>query len=272
MGRHNRPAPSAFPGAAAATDAEVLGLAPVEASARPDVTARLRAAVLSESKPHPDASGPVGVASDAVQVDTDASDAELLASLVELVPDALTRHRRLGIPGDVTRATLLDVGRKHRLYGAANVLDWLLEILRGDVVELGRLQVSRRRERYGHAVHIPELGPLDPGAVDRSIARIAAFTRADRLQCTSWLLDPVLQAELPDSNIAAFARRFQLVDHVEPSAEASAEASRFVFRESAERVRDADAVQPRTRLERVVAERLRTGSDWSEPTGILELR
>ncbi|QEO14362.1 hypothetical protein FLP10_07970 [Agromyces intestinalis] len=193
----------------------------------------------------------------------------LVSALAACVPLAMDRQRRAGIPEQITRATLRDVGRKHARYGAATVLDWLIELMRGDVVELGRLQVARRAEALGHAVHIPETGPLDPGAVDASLERIREFTGARRLSCTSWLLDAEIRRELPHSNLAAFARRFEVVAGEEGSRQGSEAVAKFVFRRPLEAVLDG-RVHPESRLERLIIDRLRSGRHWSEPTGVLD--
>lgn len=198
-----------------------------------------------------------------------ASGDEIAMALAALVPDARERQRRLGIPEEITRATLHDVARKHGLYGAKTVLPWLLGILRGDVLEVGRLQVERREGTRGHALHIPETGALSPALVDESLSRAAALTGARAFSCTSWLLDPRIAAELPTSNIAAFAARFRIVDPGEPTTAASADAAKFVFRRTLADVRDSALVVPQTSLERLVAKTLRAGHDWTEPSGVL---
>lgn len=192
----------------------------------------------------------------------------LIAALGALVPAARERHRHEGIPAAVTAATLRDIGRKHDLYGAASVLEWMLGLLRGDVVEVGRLQVERRPGRRGHALHVPESGPLSPLAVDEALDRARRLTGATAFSCESWLLDPALRVELPGSNIAAFAARFDLVEGLGPSPAASEDAAKFVFRRPAAEVQ-AGGVTPRTRLEHLVATRLRSGAEWSAPLGIL---
>lgn len=237
------------------TDLAAFGLAGSTADADPELVARLRA-ILDD--PAPPAS-PLGISAD---------DDALVAALGVLLPAARARHRREGIPEDITAATLMDVGRKQRLYGASSVLDWLVLLLRGDVVELGRLQVERRPGRYGHALHIPETGPLSARAVDDSLLRARRALGAISLSCESWLLDPALRAGLPGSNIATFAARFDIVGRREPTAQAADDAAKFVFRLTAADVR-AGAVIPRTRLERLVAERLTSGAGWSAPLGIL---
>ena len=196
---------------------------------------------------------------------------EIVRALAALVPDARERQRRASIPEATTLATLRDVGRKHRLYGAATVLPWLLGILRGDVLEVGRLQVERRAGAHGHALHVPESGALSPSLVDDALSRAAAVTGARAFSCTSWLLDPRIGSALPASNIAKFAARFRLVDSGEATAVASAEAAKFVFRRSPADVLDPALVTPNTSLEQLVASTLRGGDDWAAPVGVLVL-
>ncbi|WP_344779188.1 hypothetical protein, partial [Microbacterium marinilacus] len=184
----------------------------------------------------------------------------------------LARHRSEGIAEDVTRDTLADVGRKHARYGAAAVLPWLLSLLRGDVVSAGRLQVERRAGADGHALHVPETGPLHPEAVDAALDRARALTGADGFSCTSWLLDPVLREQLPETNIARFAERFRLVREAADPEAGSRSAAQFVFVRPLSEVLDPAVVVPVTRLERLVALRLRDGSGWREPVGVLTPR
>jgi hypothetical protein len=197
-----------------------------------------------------------------------ASGDEIALALAALVPEARERQRRAGIPEAVTLATLRDVGRKHRLYGAETVLPWLLGILRGDVVEVGRLQVERRRGPHGHALHVPESGPLSPKLVEGSLILAAAITSADTFSCTSWLLSPLIGAAMPTSNIAAFAARFRIADPGEATAEASAEVAKFVFRRSLADVLDPSLVVPQSTLEQLVVSTLRAGDHWTAPLGI----
>lgn len=205
-----------------------------------------------------------------VPVGADALDgAAVIAALVDVAPDAVRRHQRLGLSPDVTRATLADVGRKHALYGAETVTEWMLSLLRADVVSVGRLQVERRSSMDGHALHVPETGPLTPDSVDRSLAEAHALFGATRFSCTSWLLDPVLVERLPQSNIAAFARRFHVREPAAGDAAGDEAVSKFVFGVPAASVRDPHRVTATTHLERVVVERLRTGHHWRQPTGVI---
>ena len=196
-------------------------------------------------------------------------DDDLAAALAALEADAAELHRRAGIPADITRETLLDVGRKHELYGARAVLPWLLGLMRADVIQFGRLQVERLPDERGHGLHIPETGPLEPSVVDRSLGRIRAFTGPQQLHCTSWLLDPAVSKDLPGSNLASFAGRFMIVDGGEDSDSGNRSVAKFVFRTSYEAVLAEGGVTPRTGLERRVVERLRSGYRWSEPTGVI---
>ncbi|WP_313479150.1 acyltransferase domain-containing protein [Microbacterium sp.] len=219
---------------------------------------RLRALICSaEQVPHP--------------IDVGASSVAVARALIELVPDALDRHREAGVPAEVTRETLADVGRKHRLYGAATVVPWALELMRADVLSAGRLQVSMHQSEHGHHLHIPELGPLLPADVDASLARAFQLTGSMRYVCTSWLLDPRLLSTLAGSNIAAFAERFEVLAGAEESLLASDEAARFVFRRPLAEVLD-PALPTETRLEQVVASTLRSGRNWTMPTAVLKVR
>jgi hypothetical protein len=121
-------------------------------------------------------------------------------------------------------------------------------------------------------VHIPEDGGLSPVAVDESLVLARGFLdrhfpdKPVRLAtCDSWMLDPYLAERLPDSNIAAFARRFT-VSRCSPAA---SDAVYFTFR-----TRDmADLAQlPRdTSLQRVVLERIDDGGTWQLGHGHLKL-
>ncbi|WP_299036877.1 acyltransferase domain-containing protein [uncultured Pseudokineococcus sp.] len=204
--------------------------------------------------------------------------AALLPALGDVVPAALARHRSLGLPDDVSRATLADVGRKVDAYGEDVDAPWLLGLLRADVVAVGRLQVERVAGAHGHALHVPEGGPLDARAVRESVARARVLVGASTCTCTSWLLDPWLVRVLPPSSgIVAFASLFRL-DEL-PGADRGGEptagdrsAARFLFRRPLEQLlepgspRDEEAVQ-RTSLQRLALGRLRSGEHWLEPRG-----
>lgn len=233
--------------------AAVLGLDHA-GGADPGIVASLRAHVVADEPPG-------HVALDGVRGQ------EIVLALAEIVPDALARHRREGIPEPISLATLRDVGRKHRLYGAETVVPWLIGVLRGDVVEVGRLQVERRPGPHGHALHVPETGPLLPSLVDESLGRAVDITGSRTFSCTSWLLSPRTATALPGSNIARFSARFRIVEAGQPSSEANAAVAKFVFRRPVADILD-PALIPQSRLERLVAETLRAGEEWTEPVGV----
>ena len=193
-----------------------------------------------------------------------------LAALADLDDEVARRHRELGLSPSTSRETLADIPRKLAAYPSAIDVGWLLGIARADVVALGRLQFERTAAPDGRAVHVPEDGPLDPAAVDASLARAVAFFGGGALTCTTWLLDPLLADVVPGSNLDAFARRFSLGPVVR-DAEGDRVVAKFVFRRPLAEVLDPDLVQPRTRVERCVAARLRAGGHWSEPRGTLTL-
>ncbi|WP_432564389.1 hypothetical protein [Kineococcus sp. SYSU DK003] len=201
----------------------------------------------------------------------------VVEALEELRPEVLARFGELGFDETVAQETLADVARKVEFYGTAEAAGpdvgigagWLLRLARADVVALGRLQFERVPRPDGRAVHVPEAGPLDPAAVDDSLARAVEVFGEGEFTCTTWLLDPLLPPALGEgSRITGFARRFE-VGAVERGDHGDRAAAKFVFRRTVAEVLDPVAVHPRTRLERCVAEHLRAGGHWSEPRGAL---
>lgn len=200
-------------------------------------------------------------------------------------------HHGRGIPDDVSRRTLADLGRHlavhRRARGSRGLLvpDWLGLHFRGELYQLGRLQFQRAvlGERMGGAtaaaghragpgdlclnVHITDFrGALTPEACDRSLSLAREFfarhfpeERFETAVCHSWLLDPQLLDHLPaDSNIVRFQRRFR------PAAGYGQEPSdgdpvAFVF---GDRDLPVAELPRRTRVERAVGDHLRAGGHW----------
>ncbi|MDQ3657899.1 MAG: acyltransferase domain-containing protein [Chloroflexota bacterium] len=216
---------------------------------------------------------------------------------VAMLPHTRNLHRRRGIPDDITRATLADVGRhflihreQHGTHGMSGA-DWLMLHARGMIFQIGRLQFER-----GHlgtstsrgikaadfpcekgdpviAVHIPgHMGPMSPDACDDSFAEARPFFREHfpeedpRLAlCHSWLLDEQLGEYLPESsNIMVFQRRFRQAYRPEPNNRPTLE---FVFRTPD---RPLDELPQRTTLERAVVRHLRDGRQWHGGVGWTE--
>ncbi|GGW84868.1 acyltransferase domain-containing protein [Streptomyces lomondensis] len=212
---------------------------------------------------------------------------------VAALPHTRAYHRERGVPADVSRRTLADLGRNmahHRRQhgsGGMQVPRWLTRHFRGELYQLGRLQFERARlgQRTGRAIaaagldvapgepclnlHIPDFrGPLSPTACDRSLELAGEFFARHFPQeryrvavCESWLLDHQLKRYLgPDSNILRFQERFAIAR--EPGAEpepADTEPVRFVFGDP-----DLPVVSlpRRTSVERAVGDHLRTGGHW----------
>ncbi len=196
------------------------------------------------------------------------------------LPDALERHRLVGVLEQMSRATFGDLARhvaiRRRADGRTG-LDapwWSLLALCGVIFECGRLQYGlcrlgsgslgpgqwydeeeaealgegSRRGDVALDVHVPEGPGLTPDACDASdaLARdLLASSFADFgirvATCTSWLLDEQLAGYLPEgSNIVGFQRRFELL----PGGRlGDADPLRFVF--------GLDAVPEPSRLERL---------------------
>ncbi len=212
-----------------------------------------------------------------------------LAVLLATLPDLRRYHAQLGVPKDVCAATLSDVGEKvglhRRIHGIGGMdrQDWFTQHFRGSLYALGRLQFHLARlepavtgidpagppaDSLVLACHIPETGPLEATACDRSFARAREFfarhfgARVDAVTCQSWLLDPQLAEYLPaDSNIVRFQRRFHPLPASAPGDDTIIE---FVFRRCAVDLAD---LPQRSTLERAVVEHLRAGRHWQVRCG-----
>ncbi|UQT61774.1 acyltransferase domain-containing protein [Streptomyces durmitorensis] len=210
---------------------------------------------------------------------------------VATLPYVRAYHRSRGIPDDVSRHTLADLGRHiavhRRARGGPGLLhpSWNSLHFRGELYQLGRLQFQRAvlGERMGGAVaaaghsasrgdlclnlHITDFrGPLSPEACDRSMwlageffARHFPEERYETAVCHSWLLDPQLKRYLPaDSNIVRFQERFRLADGYEREPDDIAPVT-FVFGDGDLPVAE---LPRRTRVERAVGDHLRAGGHW----------
>jgi len=209
---------------------------------------------------------------------------------VAALPHTRAYHRERGIPADVSRHTLADLGRNmavhRRRHGRAGVQApwWLIHHFRGELYQLGRLQFERAR--LGHRagtrlaaagidvgpdslclnMHIPDFrGPMSPSAVDRSLALAREFfalhfplERYRVATCHSWLLDEQLKKYLPgDSNIVRFQERFRIArEDREP---ADTEPVQFVFGDPELPI---ESLPRGTAVERAVGDHLRAGGHW----------
>jgi hypothetical protein len=200
-----------------------------------------------------------------------------LLALFVTAPEVADWHARRGIPATISAATLADLGQQvwvHRLtFGTfgLHTHDWLTIAWSGALYWLGRLQFNLQPEDDGWVLstHIPRTGPLTPESVDQAFAAASDFfatyfpeypTRA--FVCQSWLLDPALSEDLPDSNLAAFQRRWSLTGERYPG---EADVLFFVFNR-----RDPtklDSLPRDTALHRAVLDRLGTERGWSSVTG-----
>lgn len=187
----------------------------------------------------------------------------------------LTEH---GATPEQAAASIADVERKRDRYGVATTgLDWFCALATARVVAVGRLQfelgahLPDRTRAWG--VHVPETGPLDPAACERSFAaapellrRLAPEHAASVWTCRSWTLDPGLTLALgPGSNLVRFAARFALLPPgPDDDAEGDASVAKFVFGTDLEAARRATATG---RVQRAVLDRWQAGGHWTERTG-----
>lgn len=208
---------------------------------------------------------------------------------VAALPYVRNYHRGLGIPDDISQATLADIGRNVRVHrkregiGGLGVAWWLMIHFRGIIYQLGRLQFELSRlgptiaenaaasgadateDTPALSIHIPDFsGTMSPELCDESIARAQEFfprffpdSHYDYAICNSWLLDPRLKAHLsPESNIIRFQDRFQIADAAWNSTEGIMQ---FVFGKT---LADIDSIDATTSLERAVVDHIRGGGQW----------
>lgn len=209
---------------------------------------------------------------------------------VAALPYVRAHHRERGVPEEVSRRTLADLGRHmavhRRRRGTGGLLFpwWIALPFHGELFQLGRLQFQRARlgQRTGRAVaaagrglgpgdpclslHIPDFrGPLTPSACERSLAMARIFfaehypdERYAIAVCHSWLLDPQLKRYLSaDSNIICFQNRFELA-YEETTPDDGAPVG-FVFGDPELPV---EGLPRRSGVERAVGDHLRSGGHW----------
>ena len=206
-----------------------------------------------------------------------------MLALLVTAPEAAAYHASRGVPEDVSVATLGDLGQQvhvHRLtFGEFGLHThwWVNLVWSGFLFRLGRLQFNLalerpyRRPEWVLSTHIPMGGPLTPATVDESLAAATAFFAAHFpdyptrwFHCRSWLLDPTLSKLLPQSNLAAFQRRWSLYGPAEPGVE---DLVFFVFQQRGQV--DPESLPTDTALRRMAAERLTSGQGWDVFNGRL---
>lgn len=213
-----------------------------------------------------------------------------LLALLGASPTVDAHLRGRGIPDDVCRATLAEIGRQtsktQRVQGWAGVQDasWVETVFRGGFTNVGRLQYELvhddARGEYVVNTHIPAGGPLRPDDVAESLRRgrevmAAAFPEFGPITtvvCNSWLLDPQLEELLPGSNIVAFGRLWEL----EKSAPGDDDGLYFVFdvpRGNGDRVAEIlPGLTANSRLQAALLDLWRSGGGLRRHRGHLTLR
>ncbi|MCY0939612.1 acyltransferase domain-containing protein [Streptomyces sp. H34-S4] len=206
------------------------------------------------------------------------------------LPYTRAHHRARGIPSEISRRSLEDLGRQlavhRRRFGSTGLHtpDWLTRHFRGELYQLARLQFERVRldhhtaealagagapARTGQAalsLHIPDFhGPLTPEACEESLALARDFFAGffpeeptGVVLCESWLLDPQLRHGLPGhANIVAFQNRFTLTgDRGRPERDSAVS---FVFGASEA---DRRTLPRETSMQRAVLDHLDEGGHW----------
>ena len=209
-----------------------------------------------------------------------------MLALLVTAPEVAAWHTASGVPAAISVDTLADLGQQvrvhRRAYGVFGLhsADWLSLAWSGSLYRLGRLQHNLQRpepalgldpDAWVLGVHIPATGRLGADEVD------ASFTAAERFfaehfpdrpvadfVCRSWLLDPALAEVLPDSNLAAFCRRWVPYGDAQPGDD---DVQFFVF--SRRGPVDRSALPGDTTLRRAMLARWATGASWSLVSGRL---
>jgi hypothetical protein len=219
-----------------------------------------------------------------------------VVAFAQVLPATLAWADRIGLAPNLVAATMRDVGRmlqRNRVwFGSPGLGDelagWLPRHLIGSILEIGRLQHERctpglRTSAWflaegadwspgelGVNLHIPEAGPLEPGAVRESLRAGRTVMRRrfpdQRLRvryCISWLLDPQLLEYLPEtSNIVQFQRMFRIGPAKDDDGDSSVR--KFVFGNPAGPV---ESLPQRSSLERAAVAHWRAGRHWRVHVG-----
>ena len=215
-----------------------------------------------------------------------------VAAVREAAPAVGSWMRARQIPPNIVEATLADVDRHlrlHREHTGQVGFDapwWMTEVLSGSFFQLGRLQFALGRLRAGEDpppriggswlldVHIPEAGPLTPGAVAASFEAAGPFFTqyfpgqpVDTAVCASWLLDPYLAQHLaPTSNIVQFQRLFIPYGEMRDD-----ELDALYFTFGTRNLGDLPKLPRASSLQRLVLDRLESGQRWQVAYGYRDL-
>jgi hypothetical protein len=216
-------------------------------------------------------------------------------ALIGLAGRVADEQAAAGIDPSVTADTFWDIGQQvmlhDRVYGEIDLRKgfWLCHHLAGYLFRIGRLQYQRSFTHALHGpeiadqpfldVHIPEDGPLDPAACDRSFSDALAFfarhfpdEHPRWFGCHSWLLDPVLSEILPEgSNIVAFQRRFRITHILDnwPSRVFEFAFDRPDLDESSRP--DLSTIEPSSSLHRAIIDHYRSGGITRMATGLIDI-
>lgn len=157
-----------------------------------------------------------------------------VAAAAYLADHTLALHESLGIPHEITVATLKDVNNWIHNYKLVNGtlglknLGWLTNHALGNLFRLGRLQFVHAKAHpvvpfgeYVIEVHIPQGEPLDIDACLASFEKAKAFFAklypekpASHFVCGSWLLSPDIPNIADESsNICRFMRLWTQLPH-----------------------------------------------------------
>ena len=167
-----------------------------------------------------------------------------LLSALFLAEELSDQYAKKGISEEILTDSLKDILTYTYIFSdmknelSFGRMDWILRILNGDIIRLGRLQFSlesslvdipQKGVKVGDTVlrcYIPRGEKLTREAVLSSVEKAKAFLGDYTVLVTSWLLDDSLASFLPEnSNILTFQSMFETVKKEESDA-----ILRYVFR------------------------------------------
>ncbi len=220
----------------------------------------------------------------ATEYDADCQDGKRnLLSALFLAEKLSEKYQEQKIPEDILMDSLSEIltytyifsDIKNQLF--LGRMDWILRILSGEIIQLGRLQfaleassvaIPQKNIAVGDTIlrcYIPKGGKMNTEDVLFSIQKAREFFGDYPIIVTSWLLDETLRELLPaGSNILAFQSLFETVKKVESDA-----ILRFVFRWNTNRF-NVKFLPCYNRLSTEVQQAVLSGKTFYEVTGYLK--
>ena len=206
-----------------------------------------------------------------------------LLSALFMAEELSKKYEKQNIPEKILLDSLSELSAYTHIFSdlknelALGRMDWILRILKGEILKLGRLQfalepskvdIPEKGVKAGDTIlrcYIPRGGKMDKESVLSSIEQAKAFFGEYTIVVTSWLLDETLAELLPkNSNILVFQSLFETVKKEESDA-----ILRFVFRWNTNRF-SVKFVPAYNSFSEAVKQAMLSGKTFYEVTGYLK--